>query len=341
MGANERIMKRAFSKLRSFLFLVCIYWSASIHAFEVGNVCYQVNDDNLTVSVVKPNRNYCNSSSVQVPEKVTYGGRIFTVTTICSNAFTYQAASVTLPSTIEKIEERAFEKSEVFAVYFRGNPKFTTIPRRCFFLCHYLDEITIPHSVTTIESDAFVGCHKLKKIVVPSSVIKIEASAFDDGRYAKESRYTMREIVFEEGGADLVIHPHSYDQSISDVCKKVYVGRNIIMFPPYEKVESSWFGWQLEEATIGVNVNKLSNHLFCYCNELKSLKIEALSPPSISKNTFSGIDKKNVRSMYPRDKWKGMKVCLFGMNSIIFVKCLNNDPISKRFSIISADATCQ
>ena len=85
-------------------------------------------------------------TEVTVPEEVIF---IDDCAFSCS-----QAASVTLPSTLEAIGNFAFE------------------------CCDSLEEITIPDNVFSIGSFAFLSCISLKKAVIPSSVEKIGEEAF-------------------------------------------------------------------------------------------------------------------------------------------------------------------
>ena len=54
----------------------------------------------------------------------------------------------------------------------------TTIDEQAFFLCRYLESLTIPSTVVAIGSEAFVNCYSLKKLTIPGSVTTIGSEAF-------------------------------------------------------------------------------------------------------------------------------------------------------------------
>ena len=61
--------------------------------------------------------------------------------------YTGEEASVTIPNTVRKIGEKAFEFTKV-------------------------ESVTIPDTVTSIGSDAFYECEKLEKVVIPDNIKK-------------------------------------------------------------------------------------------------------------------------------------------------------------------------
>ena len=95
--------------------------------------------------------------SVVIPESVTYGGKIYTVTRIGYRAFYCCSGltSITIPNSVTSIDKGAFDS------------------------CSGLTSITIPNSVTIIGSEAFSGCSGLTSITILNSVTSIGDSAFE------------------------------------------------------------------------------------------------------------------------------------------------------------------
>lgn len=142
-------------------------------------------------------------SSVTVPSKVKYDGVTYTVTTLGECAFlSCPTKKVTLPSTLTKIGESAFEQMK--------NLKSLTIPSgvksigSACFAFSAIETVNIPATVTVIGKQAFLqsnlkkitfakpkteliiranvfqGCKKLTSITFPEGVTSIGESALED-----------------------------------------------------------------------------------------------------------------------------------------------------------------
>ena len=128
--------------------------SASAYDFKVDGIAYEKNDDGKNVAVCKGG-DY--TGDITIPEKVTYDGATYSVTSIGSWAF-YRCTgltSVTIPNSVTSIGESAFNG------------------------CTGLTSITIPNSVTSIGEFAFSGCTGLTSVTIPNSVTSIGSFAFE------------------------------------------------------------------------------------------------------------------------------------------------------------------
>ena len=86
--------------------------------------------------------------------------------------------SITLPNTIEKIEEKAFEGcTSLTTVTLPQNPNFRTIALSTFEGCNHLTQIDIPDSVKEIEKFAFADAN-LTEIKFPAELFEIKEQAF-------------------------------------------------------------------------------------------------------------------------------------------------------------------
>ena len=185
--------------------------------FEDKGIRYLIRGDN-TVSVVSRETKY--SGDVILPESVEFNGNTYIVTAIAYNAFSGCSGltSITLPPSIKKIGESAFDGCHLNSVhisdleawchiifyegineYHSSNPmeyaqhlflngvevkdliipnSVTNIGYAAFHFCSSLTSITIPNSVTEIEYHAFTGCSGLTSLTLPNSVTSIGHQAF-------------------------------------------------------------------------------------------------------------------------------------------------------------------
>lgn len=115
-----------------------------------GNLKYTVNADGESVTV---------SGTSGKPKQLTIessisdgNGNSYTVTKIGMGAFNSTLEEVTLPPTLDEIEDSAF------------------------FKCSSLTEITIPEGVTKIGTNAFYGCSQLTSITIPSTIKNMDTA---------------------------------------------------------------------------------------------------------------------------------------------------------------------
>ncbi|MDO4726637.1 MAG: leucine-rich repeat domain-containing protein [Porphyromonadaceae bacterium] len=123
-----------------------------------------------------------------------------------SAVYATHLTEIVLPNTVKKIGSAAFQSNRRLkrVVLPEG---ITTIPKRLCCLCHNLEKINIPKSVTKIDWCAFQWCYKLKtdlppnltwvgrdafshcpldSLVFPSTMEYIEGGAFSDLRRLKK-----------------------------------------------------------------------------------------------------------------------------------------------------------
>lgn len=115
-----------------------------------GNLKYTVNADGESVTVSGTSRN---PKQLTIESSISDGnGKSYTVTKIGMGAFNSTLEEVTLPPTLDEIEDSAF------------------------FKCSSLTEITIPEGVTKIGTNAFYGCSQLTSITIPSTIKNMDTA---------------------------------------------------------------------------------------------------------------------------------------------------------------------
>ena len=173
-ATGETTMRKLNLTLRTLLLTIAFVSTANTalaYDFMVNGIYYNINGDEAIVTY-KSRESHYNSSgnlfyiyhndyqgSIVIPDKVTYDGETYTITSIGNNAFyNYQGESIitgiSIPSTITSIGEYAF------------------------YNCYGLEEITIPTSITSINAFAFCQCSRLSHVTIPESITSISNSTF-------------------------------------------------------------------------------------------------------------------------------------------------------------------
>lgn len=154
-------VKTAFIRAFVLIFALIPYLYATASDFEVDGLYYNIlSEEDRTVEVTHKsnhsdeNENYV-SGEMEIPRRVLYNKKTYTVTAIGMYAFCQCTGltSVTIPSSVTSIGDCAF------------------------FRCSGLTSMTIPNSVTSIGETAFGSCTGLTAVTIPNSVTSINASS--------------------------------------------------------------------------------------------------------------------------------------------------------------------
>ena len=213
--------------------------------------------------------------SVNIPSSVTYIG---------SKAFYYctRLTSITIPSSVTTIEGDAFRNcSSLTSITipssvtyigdnaFRSTPWLNNLEDGGVYINNMLyaykgsmpenTEITIPEGTTAICGEAFRYCSNLKSVNIPSSVTYIGNSAFSDCT-------KLTSVTINDGVSRIEEFAFSGCTNLSSIIipnSVTYIGN------------SAFSRSGLTSITIPNNVTSIGQTVFCYCNELSTIEVDA------------------------------------------------------------------
>ena len=171
-------------KLITIFFLLALPLLASAYDVEVDGIYYNLipekNEAEVTYQKYE-NSIYVSdySGSVNIPEKFTYEGEEYFVTSIGNFAFwgCSDLTSLDIPNSVTSIENYAFCYCSGLTSVSIPN-SVTSIGICVFYGCSDLTSVSIPNSVTSIGNRAFYGCTGLTSVTIGSSVRYIYEKAF-------------------------------------------------------------------------------------------------------------------------------------------------------------------
>lgn len=229
-------------------------------------------------------------SSVTIPN---------TVTRIGNNAFEYNLnlKNISLPSGLTSIGEYTFHSTDFTAITIPNT--VTSIGQHAFSMCRSLTEIDIPTGITRIEEETFSYCTKLSSVTIPNSVIYIGKKAFfeDDlltSMMISNSATTIGEDAFFgcDGLTSVVIGGGILGESAFSTCSNL---RNVTLgsvtsigLRCFLKCSS------LESVVIPNSVTNVGALAFMDCTSLTALTFTSLIPPTFGNDILYGSDNATI-----------------------------------------------
>lgn len=162
----------------------CLFmtYSSTPSEFTVGDLIYRVNDDQASVTVIGHVDGYNAQGALVIPESVSYEGHDYAVTVIGNAAYMYcfYLTSLTIPNSVNTIEEAAFAYCSGFTGDLVIPNSVNTIEASAFHTCYGFDgTLVLGNGVTSIGAWAFNSCDGLTGVLnIPSNVATIGEDAF-------------------------------------------------------------------------------------------------------------------------------------------------------------------
>lgn len=196
------------------------------------------------------------SGNIEIPSTIVYEENLFAVTSIGSNAFS-RCEGLTSVSLPEGL---------------------TSIGNYAFYYCTGLTSISFPKSLTSIGRDAFEYCTGLTSISFPESLSSIGYDAFYNCT-------SLTSISLPEGLTSIESNAFSYCTNLTTVIFNCT--------PRY-----SWSNWwqYAQNIVIGENVTEIENGAFRYSRQLKEIRLQGNSVPTLGQDVFVNeiLDKAEV-----------------------------------------------
>ena len=269
-------MKPIIQKLWMFIAVLCTSLSASAYVFYSDGLYYNIlSEEDHTVEVTDPYKADYVSGDIEIPRKVIYNSKTYTVTSIGEDAFSYCSSleSVTIPNSVTSIGDDAFLGCSSLASVTIPN-SVTSIGDDAFSWCSSLESVTIPDSVTSIGDCAFYRCSKLKNIdVYPENA---NYSSIDGILYNKD----VTKLICCPGAKISVAIPNSvtsignYAFYVCSSLESVTIPNSVTSIGNYAFSRCS----SLASVTIPNSVTSIGDRAFYYCNDLKTIYMQCEAP---------------------------------------------------------------
>lgn len=256
-------MKRICLRILITVFAFALSIMTNAEEITIDGINYNVITKGCVAEVIAGSTKY--TGNISIPDKITYNGVIYDVTSIGYGAFREctGVTGINLPVGITSIGNSAFEgcRDVVMVELPEG---LETIGEWAFHNCTALSFIKFPESIAVIGSGAFYGCSVLNNFKLPGSITTIGSSAF----YGCTS---ITNITIPDG--------------IKEICSNTFAGcTNLITVEipnSVTSIDSYAFSHNpaLTEIEIPNSVTKIGDYAFAKCTGLERIEI----PVSVTK----------------------------------------------------------
>ena len=263
------------------------------HDFEVKNadektIYYEItSSSDLTVAVTYQGTSYSEymdeyTGSVTIPDKVTYNGKTYSVTSIGQSAFGLcrSLTSVTIPNSVTSIGILAFAYCSGLTSVTIGN-SVTSIGGYAFWNCSGLKSVTIGNSVTSISNFTFYGCSGLTSVTINSNSIISNTSSESFLKNIFGSQ--VKSYIIGDGVTSI----GDYAFALCNDLTSVTIGNSVTSIGDFAFDRCSG----LTSVTIPNSVTSIGDYAFRNCSGLTEIVSLASIPPICNAGVFENVDK--------------------------------------------------
>ena len=179
---GDSLFAHSFFKNFIVFVVMMIMTTSSASAEVIDGLCYDLNYDTKTATLLPKTDNEKYSGDIIIPEKVKGNdGEEYVVTEIGTECFKDCSGltSIDIPSSVSSLGYLCFSRcSGLTSIVIPSS--VTSLRDGCFKDCSGLTSIVIPSSVTYMGDNCFRGCSGLTSITIPSSVTSLWDGCFKD-----------------------------------------------------------------------------------------------------------------------------------------------------------------
>ena len=263
------------NKLRTLLTtIVVLLFSAQICAqtVEINGIWYTLVEKAKTAEVTaQPIDGHVYTGEIVIPSTVVYNDIEYVVDAIGEYAFGSSDASITIPSSILRIEKYAFQNSKISSIIIPNS--VTSIEESVFFFCVNLETIIIPKSVKSIGLGVFESCKKLSSVTFLASVTSIPAVMFS-GCESLTSISIPNSVTY--------ISSSAFRGCIN--LSNISIPSKVSFIDSYAFAECA----SLKSMTLPENLSNLGEYVFSGCTELTDVYCWAENVPTTESTAFEG-----------------------------------------------------
>lgn len=253
--------------------------SAGAYEFMVGGLAYNISKNNssevyvtyTTTSQPTESTHSTYSGDIVIPEKVTYGGKTYTVVEVGPWAFAFctSLTSVTFPASVTHIDSYSFNECTSLAtallpsqLYYLGMGAF----RNCAQLS---SAVNFPATTEFVDNTAFIGCTKVTSFRMSSNNPNFMA---------------VSGVLLTKDGTTAYMCPpgklgyYTIPSTVTKIGSYAFKGSRLtrVTFPPsVTKIGMNAFeGSAITTLTLPATVKEVGGSAFSGCPQLKTITLE-------------------------------------------------------------------
>lgn len=222
---------------------------------------------------------------------------------------------INIPSTVTRIGAESFRETHLQNIIFSPTSSLTNIGYAAFSNCSWLEEISMPNSVTTLErygnssdrsSETFYNCRRLKKIIFSDAITILPKLCCYENNSVEELHLPNNLVSVEDNfmyGANSV-KELKLPASLRTIGASAFAGLHqveILELP--DKLQSIGSGAFHNSARLNTIILSsgvdMYNQTFRGCSNIKTIICHAATPPTIKSDPFSNTVKAEVTLQVP------------------------------------------